>query len=139
MSGFYLNELILRLTTRDDPHPDLFDAYSTALGAQAEATMTRTTAVGQNAEASTALYGTAIGADAICTHEDSVALGRATVTTGAQQVQIGTRYIEMAERADVAGPATNAARLYIRDNGSGKTQLCVRFPTGAVQVIATEP
>ena len=35
MSGFYLNELILRLTTRDDPHPDLFDAYSTALGALA--------------------------------------------------------------------------------------------------------
>lgn len=35
MSGFYLNELILRLTTRDDPHPDLFDAYSAALGALA--------------------------------------------------------------------------------------------------------
>ncbi len=35
MSGFYLNELILRLTTRDDPHPLLFDAYSDALAALA--------------------------------------------------------------------------------------------------------
>jgi len=32
MSGFYLNELLLRLTTRDDPHPDLFDAYEATLG-----------------------------------------------------------------------------------------------------------
>jgi hypothetical protein len=31
------------------------------------------------------------------------------------------------------------ARMFVRDNGSGKTQLCVIFPTGAVQVIATEP
>ena len=38
----------------------------------------------------------------------------------------------------VAG-AANAVRLFVRDNGSSKTQLCVRFATGAVQVIATEP
>jgi hypothetical protein len=31
------------------------------------------------------------------------------------------------------------ARLFARVNGAGKTQLCVRFATGAVQVIATEP
>lgn len=31
MPGFYLNELILRLTTRDDPHAGLFDAYADAL------------------------------------------------------------------------------------------------------------
>lgn len=49
-------------------------------------------------------------------------------------------YIEMKERAtDPAAPAADMARLYARDNGSGKTQLCVRFPTGAIQVIATEP
>lgn len=114
-------------------------AYSTALGAQADATMTRSTAVGQNAKASTAVNGTALGADATCTHEDSVALGRGTATTATSQVAIGTRYIEMAERADVAAPATDAARLYVRDNGSGKTQVCVRFASGVVQVIATEP
>ena len=27
---------------------------------------------------------------------------------------------------------------FVGDNGAGKTQLCVRFATGAVQVIATE-
>lgn len=31
MSGFYVNELLLKLTTRDDPHPALFDAYARVL------------------------------------------------------------------------------------------------------------
>jgi hypothetical protein len=48
-------------------------------------------------------------------------------------------HIEGTEIADPAAPATNSGRLYFRDNGSGKTQLVVLFPTGAVQVIATEP
>ena len=43
------------------------------------------------------------------------------------------------EVADPAAPATDNARLYARDNGAGKTQIVVRFPTGAIQVIATEP
>lgn len=30
-SGFYLNELLLKLTVRDDPHPFLFDHYVAAL------------------------------------------------------------------------------------------------------------
>ena len=37
-----------------------------------------------------------------------------------------------------SAPDPNMVRLFARDNGSGKTQLCVRFATGAVQVIATE-
>jgi DNA repair protein RecO (recombination protein O) len=28
LSGYYLNELLLRLLARDDPHPTLFDAYA---------------------------------------------------------------------------------------------------------------
>jgi DNA repair protein RecO (recombination protein O) len=28
MSGYYLNELLMRLVARDDPHPALFDAYA---------------------------------------------------------------------------------------------------------------
>lgn len=32
LSACYLNELIMRLTTRHDPHPMLFDAYAEALG-----------------------------------------------------------------------------------------------------------
>jgi DNA repair protein RecO (recombination protein O) len=32
MCGFYLNELLLRLLPREDPHENLFDAYASALG-----------------------------------------------------------------------------------------------------------
>ncbi|HTT08282.1 MAG TPA: DNA repair protein RecO [Gammaproteobacteria bacterium] len=31
LSGFYMNELLLRLLHRSDPHPELFDAYQRAL------------------------------------------------------------------------------------------------------------
>lgn len=31
LAGFYLNELVLRLLARDDPHPRLFDAYADAV------------------------------------------------------------------------------------------------------------
>lgn len=31
LSGYYLNELLLRLLARDDPHPRLFDAYTAAV------------------------------------------------------------------------------------------------------------
>ena len=47
--------------------------------------------------------------------------------------------VELPEMTDPDAPAANKARLYVRDNGAGKSQLCVRFATGAVQVIATEP
>lgn len=42
---------------------------------------------------------------------------------------------------EVSAPsgAANRAITFARDNGSGKTQFCVIFPTGAVQVLATEP
>jgi DNA repair protein RecO (recombination protein O) len=32
MACYYLNELVLKLTTRHDPHPGLFDSYTQALG-----------------------------------------------------------------------------------------------------------
>jgi hypothetical protein len=41
--------------------------------------------------------------------------------------------------ADPAAPAANKVRVFSRDNGAGKTQICALFPTGAVQVLATEP
>jgi DNA repair protein RecO (recombination protein O) len=31
LSGYYLNELLLRLLARDDPHPALFDVYAAAV------------------------------------------------------------------------------------------------------------
>jgi DNA repair protein RecO (recombination protein O) len=33
MSGFYLNELLLKLTERCDPHPEIFDTYTEAVAA----------------------------------------------------------------------------------------------------------
>jgi len=45
MSGFYLNELLLKLTVRADPHPEIFAAYSEAIralnGAEDEETCLR--------------------------------------------------------------------------------------------------
>ena len=35
LSGYYLNELLLRLLARDDPHPALFDVYARALALMA--------------------------------------------------------------------------------------------------------
>lgn len=54
-------------------------------------------------------------------------------------IAINGGHIQMAEIADPSAPAGNNGRLYVRDNGSGKTQLVCRFPTGAIQVICTEP
>ncbi len=39
LPGFYLNELLMRLMVRHDPHPDLFDAYAHALQAMADASL----------------------------------------------------------------------------------------------------
>jgi hypothetical protein len=36
-------------------------------------------------------------------------------------------------------PSADQLGLFARDNGLGKTELCVQFATGAVQVLATEP
>jgi hypothetical protein len=52
--------------------------------------------------------------------------------------------LQYASGADPAAPpdygsGTRYGRLYMRDNGSGKMQVVARFPTGAIQVIATEP
>jgi hypothetical protein len=41
--------------------------------------------------------------------------------------------------ADHTAPSANRAVIYTKDNGAGKTQLAVRFNTGAVQILATEP
>ena len=41
--------------------------------------------------------------------------------------------------ADPDAPASNRARLYLIDSGAGKTILKVRFSSGAVQTIATQP
>jgi hypothetical protein len=53
--------------------------------------------------------------------------------------RLDDNYLQFSEITDPAASGANTGRVYMRDNGAGKTQLVVRFPTGAVQVIATEP
>jgi hypothetical protein len=50
-----------------------------------------------------------------------------------------SKFHEMQEVTIPTAPVSNHARLFLKDNGSGKTQLCVRFHTGAVQVLSTQP
>ncbi|MFQ6019597.1 MAG: hypothetical protein ACE5KW_02455, partial [Dehalococcoidia bacterium] len=52
---------------------------------------------------------------------------------------LGASYQDLGEIATPANPATNRARLYAKDDGAGKTQLAVRFPTGAEVILAAEP
>lgn len=54
----------------------------------------------------------------------------------------GTRingFLEGVEQTAPSAPSADQGRLFYQDNGAGKTQLCVLFATGAVQVIATQP
>jgi hypothetical protein len=66
---------------------------------------------------------------------DFLELGAGVLNLTATTLDIG----EFNGATDPAAPADNRGRLYVRDNGAGKEQLCVRFNTGAVQVLATEP
>jgi len=114
-------------------------SLATAVGSNAGATLDNATAVGNASVASGALS-SVLGNAATSSHSRSVALGSSTATTSADQVAIGPRHVELMRiAADAGPPAASGARLYTKDNGSGKTQLCVRFTTGAVVVIATEP
>jgi hypothetical protein len=49
-----------------------------------------------------------------------------------------SKFQEMPEISTPSAPAANRARLFVRDDGSGHTQLCVRFNTGTVKILATE-
>ncbi len=47
--------------------------------------------------------------------------------------------IELLEMTAPSTPSANHVRLYAEDNGSGKTRLMARFPSGAAQQVAIEP
>jgi hypothetical protein len=49
-----------------------------------------------------------------------------------------TKWYEFTEISAPAAPAANKARLFVRDVGD-KSQLCVRFSSGAIQVLASQP
>lgn len=69
----------------------------------------------------------------------SLTLSTGDFALGSGNFFLGTSLMVLGERADPGAPSANFGYLYCRDNGSGKTQIVARFPTGAIQVIATEP
>lgn len=56
-----------------------------------------------------------------------------------RNIIMGAAFQDLQEKTGVTSPGSNIGRLHTQDNGSGKTQLVVRFPTGPAQVLATEP
>lgn len=52
---------------------------------------------------------------------------------------LGKLQFNSEQASDPAAPSANQAVMWIKDNGAGKTQLMVRFATGAIQQIAIEP
>lgn len=47
-------------------------------------------------------------------------------------------YWELRELADAPSPVANTALVYAKDNGSGKTQVVIQFPTGSPIPVETE-
>lgn len=62
-----------------------------------------------------------------------------TFPDGTADFVVDNHSVSFTEMTAPAAPAANKAVLFCRDNGSGKTQLCARFPTGAIQQVAIEP
>jgi hypothetical protein len=53
--------------------------------------------------------------------------------------KLSTAKLVLATAVETNAPAAGEVRFFLRQNGSGKGELCVRFPTGATQILATEP
>jgi len=78
----------------------------------------------------------ALGSEAHADHSGAIALGKSAVTTADDQLQLGARHIEVTELAsDPAAPAANAARLYVKDNGSGDTRPYLRTSASTERII----
>lgn len=67
----------------------------------------------------------------------STANGKGVVFASTDATQ--APWLGLTERTDPGNSGANQAALYVRDNGSGKTQLIVVFSSGAVQILATQP
>jgi hypothetical protein len=122
-------DFIKVVNTRADPDDEVFRV---AFNGEVKSTQTITAHDGKTAMT---LIGDVFGLPGIGfgTSVDTLLYRAAASIVG-----VGNSF-ELPEVTEPAAPAANKARLYAKDNGAGKTQLCVRFPTGAVQVLATQP
>jgi hypothetical protein len=50
-----------------------------------------------------------------------------------------TDRLQLQKISDPGNTSANIGQIFLQDNGSGKMQLCARFPSGAAVVLATEP
>lgn len=80
-------------------------------------------------------FGTSGDYDFVPGKNNSYDIGEAARSV--RNVYLGTGAY-FAETSDPSAPAANSVVLFARDNG-GKTELCARFPTGAIQRVAIEP
>ncbi len=72
-----------------------------------------------------------------CAASSNTAVSRMAVSNAGDLTITG--FMQMTEITAPSAPAANGGRLFLRDNGSGKTQLCIIYNTGAVQVLNTQP
>ena len=112
-------------------------AVGTESGQATTAELNNIVAVGYRATAG-GHAAVAIGSESAALHGHSVAIGLNSTTTALYQVALGARHIEITEVTAPGVAVANGARLYVKDNGAGKTQLCVIFQSGVEVVLATE-
>ena len=121
---------------------------STAVGNAASASAGAGTAVGGNSKAGnggTALgssseavgFAQAFGYGAKAVHAGATVLANLRSSTAANQAKLGDQHIEQGLNSPVA-PEANHGRQFLRKDANGKIEACWRFPTGDVQVIASE-
>ena len=87
---------------------------------------------------------------ALSSSSSAATLAAETAGTGADNVPINitpagtegtqfTNFLQLTEMTAPSAGASNTARIFAEDNGSGKTRLMVQFASGAAQQIAIEP
>jgi hypothetical protein len=130
-------------------HVSGFETYNTTAAALARTVSQRENAIYSGAAAG--LYmasdnviewtsGNGGGSDGANTGNSDTGLARAAagviaVTNGST----GGGAMQFTEMTSPSAPATNNIVFFAEDNGSGKTRLMARFPTGATQQVAIEP
>lgn len=80
-------------------------------------------------------FGTGVSGNTLSFSTD----GTSIATMDLNGFNLNAGHIQMVEVAAPSAPGSNKGRLYLEDNGSGKTKLMIRFNTGAAQQIAIEP